>query len=131
MLRVVLRDAQQAHQVLRVARRYAEVGAAEIGQRRAVDRHDLAVQDRVTEPNDAVHPRGDEPAGEAHTLVITEDSPEAMIAFFVVAGGLIYLDRPNSGTFAAYEDGFTLLELTRKHYCEAGLDQRKLDLLVR
>ena len=25
-----------------------------------------------------------EPAGEAHTLVITEDSPEPMIAFFVV-----------------------------------------------
>src|SRR5262249_17344236 len=30
-----------------------------------------------------------EPAGEAHTLVITEDSPEPMIAFFVVEGGLI------------------------------------------
>jgi hypothetical protein len=54
-----------------------------------------------------------------------------MIAFFVVEGGLIYLDKPTNGTFAAYEDGFTLLELTRKHYRDAGLDARKLDLLAR
>jgi 2,4'-dihydroxyacetophenone dioxygenase len=54
-----------------------------------------------------------------------------MIAFFVVEGGLIYLDMPTNGGFAAYEDGFTLLELTRKHYRDAGLDVRKLDLLVR
>jgi 2,4'-dihydroxyacetophenone dioxygenase len=72
-----------------------------------------------------------EPAGEAHTLVITEDSPEPMMAFFVVEGGLIYLDKPANGGFTAYEDGFTLLELTRKHYREAGLDLRKLDALVR
>ena len=72
-----------------------------------------------------------QPAGEAHTLVITEDSPEPMIAFFVVEGGLIYLNKPANGNFAAYEDGFSLLELTRKHYREAGLDARKLDLLVR
>jgi 2,4'-dihydroxyacetophenone dioxygenase len=54
-----------------------------------------------------------------------------MIAFFLVEGGLIYLDKPENGGFAAYEDGFTLLELTRKHYREAGLDVRKLNLLVR
>ena len=72
-----------------------------------------------------------EPAGEAHTLVITEDSPEPMTAFFVVEGGLIYLDKPENGGFAAYEDGFTLLELTRKHYRETGLDARDLDQLVR
>jgi 2,4'-dihydroxyacetophenone dioxygenase len=72
-----------------------------------------------------------EPAGEAHTLVITEDSPEPMIALFVVEGGLIYLDKAVNGGFAAYEDGFTLLELTRKHYRDAGLDVRQLDLLVR
>ena len=35
------------------------------------------------------------------------------------------------GAVAAYEDGFTLLELTRKYYREAGLDVRQLDLLVR
>jgi hypothetical protein len=36
-----------------------------------------------------------------------------------------------NGAFAAYEDGFTLLELTRRYYQEAGLDARQLDLLVR
>ena len=72
-----------------------------------------------------------EPAGEAHTLVITEDSPEPAVIMFVVEGGLIYLDRPVNGSVAAYEDGFTALELTRKYYREAGLDARELDLLVR
>ena len=81
----------------------------------------------IAEPGTYIY----EPAGEAHTLMITEDSPEPMIAFFVVGGGLIYLDKPANGGFAAYEDGFTLLELTRKHYREAGLDAGKLDLLVR
>ena len=83
--------------------------------------------DWIAEPGTYIY----EPAGEAHTLVITEDSPEPMIAFFIVEGGLIYLDKPTNGTFAAYEDGFTLLELTRKHYRDAGLDAHKLDLLVR
>src|SRR6266566_2321667 len=72
-----------------------------------------------------------EPAGEAHTLVITEDSPEPMVTLFVVGGGLIYLDKAMNGGFAAYEDGFTLLELSRKYYREAGLDVRKLDALIR
>ena len=54
-----------------------------------------------------------------------------MIALFVVAGGLVYLDKAVNGGFAAYEDGFTLLELTRKYYREAGLDLRKVDALVR
>jgi hypothetical protein len=72
-----------------------------------------------------------EPAGEAHTLMITEDSPEPMITLFVVASGLIYLDKAVNGGFAAYEDGFTLLELTRKHYREAGLDLKTLDALIR
>src|SRR3954467_9936931 len=72
-----------------------------------------------------------EPAGEAHTLVITEDSPEPALIMFVIEGGLIYLDKPANGGLAAYEDGFTLLDLTRKYYREAGLDARQLDLLVR
>jgi 2,4'-dihydroxyacetophenone dioxygenase len=63
--------------------------------------------------------------------VITEDSPEPMITLFVVGGGLVYLDKAVNGGFAAYEDGFTLLELIRKYYREAGLDVRHLDLLVR
>jgi 2,4'-dihydroxyacetophenone dioxygenase len=72
-----------------------------------------------------------EPAGEAHTLVITDDSPEPMMTLFVVSGGLVYLDKPENGNFAAYEDGFTALELTRKYYREAGLDVSKLDALIR
>jgi 2,4'-dihydroxyacetophenone dioxygenase len=54
-----------------------------------------------------------------------------MITMFVVEGGLIYLDKPVNGGFAAYEDGFTFLELCRKYYREAGLDVRQLDQLIR
>ena len=81
--------------------------------------------------NGAVDHRRHEPAGEAHTLVITPDSPEPALIMFVVEAGLIYLDKPVDGGVAAYEDGFTLLELTRKYYREAGLDVHELDLLVR
>ncbi|MFI5095186.1 MAG: hypothetical protein ACHQIK_17255 [Candidatus Acidiferrales bacterium] len=49
----------------------------------------------------------------------------------MVEGGLIYLDTAEHGRFAAYEDGFTLLELCRKYYRNVGLDTRRLDLLVR
>jgi hypothetical protein len=72
-----------------------------------------------------------EPAAEAHTLVITDDSPEPALIHFMVEGGLIYLDRGINGGFAACEDGFTMLELTRKYCREAGLDVRQLDLLIR
>jgi hypothetical protein len=41
------------------------------------------------------------------------------------------LDKPVNGSLAAYEDGFTALEMTRKYYREAGLDVRELDLLIR
>ena len=72
-----------------------------------------------------------EPAGEAHTLVIMDDSPEPAQIVFTVEGGLIYLDKPTDGGFAAYEDGFTALELCRNYYCEAGLDVKQLDRLIR
>ncbi|HUE79322.1 MAG TPA: 2,4'-dihydroxyacetophenone dioxygenase family protein [Sphingomicrobium sp.] len=72
-----------------------------------------------------------EPAGEAHTLVITDDSPEPALIFFVVEGGLIYLDKAEGGGFAAYEDGFSMLELSRNYYREAGLDAHRLDALIR
>ena len=45
--------------------------------------------------------------------------------------GLIYLDKPVNGGFAAYEDGFSVLELCRKYDREAGLDVGQLDLLIR
>ena len=72
-----------------------------------------------------------EPAGESHTLVITDNSPEPALILFIVEGGLIYLDKAVDGGFAAYEDGFTVLELTRKYYSEAGMDVGQLDLLIR
>ena len=72
-----------------------------------------------------------EPPGEAHTLMIMDDSPEPMITVFVVEAGLIYLDKAKDGGFAAYEDGFSLLQLTRKYYSDAGLDVTKLDALIR
>ena len=72
-----------------------------------------------------------EPAGEAHTLVIAQDSPEPALILFMVEGGLIYLDKPVDGSVAAYDDGFSLLELARKHYREAGLDVHELDRLIR
>jgi 2,4'-dihydroxyacetophenone dioxygenase len=34
-----------------------------------------------------------EPAGEAHALVVTDDSPEAALVLFIVEDGLIYLDK--------------------------------------
>jgi hypothetical protein len=72
-----------------------------------------------------------EPAGEAHTLVVSDDSPEPAVVLFIVEGGLIYLDKAVNGGFGAYEDGFTLLELCRNYYREAGLDPHELDVLIR
>ena len=72
-----------------------------------------------------------EPAGEAHTLVVTDDSPEPALIMFIVEGGLVYLDNPINGGFAAYEDGFSALELCRNYYREAGLDEKLLDALIR
>lgn len=72
-----------------------------------------------------------EPAGEAHTLVVTDDLPEPALIMFIVLGGLVYLDNPINGGFAAYEDGFSALELCRNHYREAGLDVKLLDALIR
>jgi hypothetical protein len=72
-----------------------------------------------------------EPAGEAHTLVITEDSPEPAIIFFVIDGALVYLDKPVGGTMAAFEDGFSALELSRKYYLQAGLDVGELNSRIR
>ena len=72
-----------------------------------------------------------EPAGEAHTLVILEDSPEPALILFVVEGGLVYLDKPDNGSMAAYEDGFTILELCRNYYRSVGFDVSLLDGRIR
>src|SRR3982751_4624308 len=83
--------------------------------------------DWIAEPGTFIY----EPAGEAHTLVIADDSPEAALILFVVEGALVYLDKPANGGFAAYEDGFSALKLSRKYYREAGLDVTLLDALIR
>jgi hypothetical protein len=72
-----------------------------------------------------------EPAGEAHTLVVREDSPGPAIIYFDVQGGLIYLDKPEGGSFAGYDDGFSALEFARTYYRENGLDLAALDAMIR
>lgn len=72
-----------------------------------------------------------EPAGEVHTLVVPADAKEPMMTFFVVQGGLIYVDQVKEGRFVGYDDGFTMLELARKHYRQVGLDPKALDEMIR
>jgi 2,4'-dihydroxyacetophenone dioxygenase len=72
-----------------------------------------------------------EPPGEAHTLVVDDNATEPMITFFVLAGGLIYLDKVKDGKVVGYDDGFTLLQLARAHYNEVGLDLKLLDAMIR
>ena len=82
--------------------------------------------DWVAEPGSYIY----EPAGEVHTLSVPEDADEPMITFFVLHGGLIYLDKVEGGKVVGYDDGFTLLDLARKHYKEVGLDPL-LDEMIR
>ena len=70
-----------------------------------------------------------EPAGEAHTLVVPEDATEPAIILFVVAGALVFVN--DDGEFLMYEDGFSMLELTREHYRGAGIDLSRADALIR
>ncbi|MCC7452023.1 MAG: 2,4'-dihydroxyacetophenone dioxygenase family protein [Anaerolineae bacterium] len=72
-----------------------------------------------------------EPAGEAHTLLVDADAKEPMMTFFVLSGGLIYVDNVVNGKVVGYDDGFTLLELARKHYRECGLDVSLIDRMIR
>lgn len=72
-----------------------------------------------------------EPAGEAHTLTILEDLPDPALIFFVIHGALVYLDKPEGGSFATYEDAFSALEFCREYYLKAGLDVRRLEKLIR
>jgi hypothetical protein len=54
-----------------------------------------------------------------------------METYFVSLGGLVYLDSIESGKPIAYDDGFTLLELAKKHYREIGRDSDSLAALCR
>jgi 2,4'-dihydroxyacetophenone dioxygenase len=62
---------------------------------------------------------------------VPADAPQPMMTYFVSLGGLVYLDSIESGKPVAYDDGFTLLELARKYYCEIGRNPDDLSALCR
>jgi hypothetical protein len=69
-----------------------------------------------------------EPAGETHTLYVPEDVPE-MITWFHVTGGYTYVDP--QGVAQGYEDVFTKIEATRKHYASIGLTEEAIKKIIR
>ncbi|SOB89527.1 2,4'-dihydroxyacetophenone dioxygenase family protein [Stappia indica] len=69
-----------------------------------------------------------EPAGETHTLIVPDDVEE-MITLFHVTGGYVYVDP--DGRAMGYEDVFTKLEATRRHYESCGLGADHAMRLVR
>jgi 2,4'-dihydroxyacetophenone dioxygenase len=69
-----------------------------------------------------------EPPGETHTLVVPEGCAE-MVTLFQVNGALVYVEQ--DGTAIGYDDVFTRLEGTRRHFESAGVDPEYLDSLVR
>jgi len=69
-----------------------------------------------------------EPPGETHTLVVPEGCEE-MVTLFQVNGALVYVDQ--QGAAMGYDDVFTRLEGTRRHYESAGVDAGYLDTLIR
>ena len=66
-----------------------------------------------------------EPPGETHTLVVPEGCEE-MVTLFQVNGALVYVEQ--DGTAIGYDDVFTRLEGTRRHYESAGVDPEYLDV---
>ena len=69
-----------------------------------------------------------EPPGETHTLVVPEGCDE-MVTLFQVNGALVYVEQ--DGTAIGYDDVFTRLEGTRRHYESAGVDPQYLESLIR
>jgi 2,4'-dihydroxyacetophenone dioxygenase len=67
-----------------------------------------------------------EPPGELHTLTVPASNREPMLTYFVSLGGLVYVDSVASGKPVAYDDGFTLLEISLNYYKERGWDPKKL-----
>jgi hypothetical protein len=69
-----------------------------------------------------------EPPGETHTLVVPEGCEE-MVTLFQVNGALVYVDQ--HGGAIGYDDVFTRLEGTRRHYDSAGIEADYLETLIR
>jgi len=43
----------------------------------------------------------------------------------------IYVDKVTDGNMLAYDDGFTILEIARKHYEKVGLNPAVLNTMIR
>lgn len=69
-----------------------------------------------------------EPPGETHTLFVPDNIKE-MITLFTVKGGYTYVDE--YGEACGYEDVFTKIEATKKHYDNIGLDIEELNKIIR
>jgi 2,4'-dihydroxyacetophenone dioxygenase len=69
-----------------------------------------------------------EPPGEVHTLVVPEDVEE-MITLFHVTGGYTYVDP--FGTPLGYEDVFTKVEHSRRHFEAIGLGADHINRFLR
>jgi quercetin dioxygenase-like cupin family protein len=81
--------------------------------------------------HDLVAKAGDyafEPPGETHTLVVPDDCVE-MATLFHVTGGYTYVDP--YGQALGYEDVFTKLANTRKHYESLGLGAAYAERFIR
>lgn len=68
-----------------------------------------------------------EPPGETHTLVVPDGCDE-MITIFQVTGSLIYVDL--DGTPTGFDDVFTRLDSTRRHFEQCGLGAAYADQFV-
>jgi hypothetical protein len=68
-----------------------------------------------------------EPPGETHTLVVPDGCAE-MITLFHVTGALVYVDP--DGAAHGYDDVFTRLEASRRHYTAVGLGADYVEPLI-
>jgi 2,4'-dihydroxyacetophenone dioxygenase len=69
-----------------------------------------------------------EPPGETHTLVVPDGCSE-MITLFHVTGALVYVDP--DGAAHGYDDVFTRLTASRRHYAAVGLGAAYVEPLIR
>ena len=69
-----------------------------------------------------------EPPGETHTLVVPEDCAE-MITLFQVNGIMLYVDP--DGNAEGYEDVFSKIAMSRKHYAACGLGADYVERFIR
>ena len=69
-----------------------------------------------------------EPPGETHTLVVPDDCAE-MITLFQVNGIMLYVDP--DGNAEGYEDVFSKIAMSRRHYAACGLGAEYVDRFIR